>query len=94
MPAAIVLACRSSHSRAPVSTRRVGSGASASITSATVRGSSDTSANPAHSATYWPALGFVSEMSFTASRISAPGLASAAPAPTIAITGEEATLLI
>ena len=66
----------------------------ASATRATNSGSSETSANPTHSAMYCPVLGFVSEMSFRASGMRAPGFASVAPAPTIAITGEEATLLI
>ena len=46
------------------------------------------------STTYWAALGSSSEIAFSASGMKPPGFASTAPAPTIAITGDEATLLI
>ena len=43
---------------------------------------------------YWAVLGFVCEMSFRAMGMKPPGFASAAPAPTITIAGDDAILLI
>src|ERR671937_734021 len=58
------------------------------------KGSNDTNEKNSHSTMYWAALGLVSEMSLRASGMNPPGLASVAPAPTMAMTGELAILLI
>ena len=47
-----------------------------------------------HSTQYWAALGFVSEIDFSAIGMKPPGFASAAPAPTMAIAGDDASLPI
>ncbi len=57
-------------------------------------GSRETSVKKTQSTTYWVALGFSCEIAFRASGMKPPGFASTAPAPTIAITGDEATLLM
>ncbi len=71
--------------------RRVQSGATSSSTRAVASGSSETSEKKSQSTMYWVALGFSSEMSFSAIGMNAPGLARAAPAPRIATIGDEAT---
>jgi len=54
---------------------------------------SDTAEKNTHSTMYLAVSGLVSETSFIAIGMKPPGFASAAPAPTIAIHGDEATLL-
>src|SRR5690348_1080899 len=61
---------------------------------ATACGSSAISVKKSHCTAYPAAEGSVSEIAFSASGMNAPGFASAAPAPTIATAGEDATLLI
>ena len=81
---ATVRAWRSSQVRAAPRMRLARSGVKTRRSSATLRGSSETSAKKTHSTKYWAALGFVSEIVFSASGMKAPGFASAAPAPTSA----------
>ena len=84
----------SSQPRAASRVRTVLSRAKTSITSATPSGSNATSVKSTHSITYCVALGSVSEISLRASGMKPPGLASIAPAPTIAAAGDDATVLI
>jgi hypothetical protein len=83
-----------SKSRARTRRRPAQSRATRSSTSAIASGSSETSVKKTQSTTYCAADGPVSEMLFNASGMKAPGFARTAPAPTTAIAGEEATLLI
>src|SRR5438045_1017531 len=81
-------------SRAALSTRSARAWATNSMMMARASGSSDTTEKKTQSTTYCAALGLVSEMSFSATGMNAPGFASTAPAPMMAMTGDEATLLI
>jgi hypothetical protein len=69
-------------------------GARRSRTSAQASGSSDTSAKASQLAMYCPALGFSCEMSFNATTMNTPALASSAPAPTIVGAGAPETFRI
>ncbi len=64
------------------------------MSSAIASGRSETTANASHCAAYPAVEGFICEIVFRAIGMKAPGFASAAPAPTIAIAGDDATLLI
>src|SRR5436190_1652688 len=92
--AATVRAFRSSHPRTATSSRSARWRATISSKIATASGSSETTVKKTQFTMYSVALGSSSEMFLRAIGMNAPGFARAAPAPTIAMTGEDATFCI